>query len=132
MPKPQRKSLIERLKLLIRDNPTAVEKEIHDAMWEQVDVSTPDTRELFEYWFANHYRRFLVFQQGPAATVLIEERQQRRADDHRAVQKIVDRAKDVAAIILMDLVGSNGKANRDCTREEQFAEAEWRNSIEKP
>jgi hypothetical protein len=29
----------------------------------------------------------------------------------------------------MDMIGSNGKPNRHYTREEQFAEADWRNAI---
>jgi len=104
----------------IRDNPKGSEKEISDACW-GVAKAAPDLHHaLFQYWFKNSYRDFVVAEMTPTSIAVLPVR-----------RAVVSRGHEVSQMVarmeakLMDHVLSDGTALRFATFGQCTKEGGW-------
>lgn len=70
---------------------------------------------IIEYWFAKNYHS-LVNHMGTMTAAIHRKNQQSRVDEIKG--KIEEKIKERAAIMLLDMMMTNGKALKDCTGRE--------------
>lgn len=114
----------EVLKLVIKNNARASEKEWSDLAYEQLSKG-PHARTIFEYWFANNLRSFEV--ELAADTTVVRDR-------IGVIREIKSRAKRMRAKLqeaLMDHMLSNGLLLREATFGDCAREAGWLGDVAK-
>lgn len=107
----------------IRDNPRGSEKEISDACWGIAKASPDLHHALFQYWFKNSYRDFVVAEMTPNSIAVLPVR--------RAVVSAAERGSAVSILVdrmearLMDHLLSDGTALRFATFGQCTKEGGW-------
>lgn len=108
----------------IKNNPKGTERAIAEAVWEIIKNERGYWKSIFEYWFTNNYRSFVV-KRTTEHEVVVEERPPHKRASANMFSHDINNAKAQIKTILMDQVLSTGKKLRDSTFGECATEGGW-------
>lgn len=131
--------LSELLRSVKRDNPRASEAEVRDACWTAVCNDPTFNRPLFDYWFGNSFRDFVVIGGSSNSIAVVsvdrtraveiegEARQVKTAQTREAITALKDKLK----ACLMDHALSDGTLLRFGTFGQAGRDGGWLSDIAK-
>lgn len=116
----------------MRNKPGATEAEIRDTVWEIIKNEKRYLPVIFDYWFANNYRRFFVEEVEQYSTAIMEIKQNRKSTGtNNPSRDEIDAVKQKVRPVLMDLMLSNNKQLKTATFGECAQEGGWFREIAK-
>lgn len=122
--------LTDLLRSLMRDNPRASQREIHDLCLQRCAKDRRLQLALFEYWFSNSFRDFTIAEYGHNSTaVLSAERSQKTTGKDR--QRAAHSLKEQLKACLLDYALSDGTLLRSATFGQCEREGGWLLDISK-
>ena len=121
----------ELLKDAIRSNPRASEAEISEVVWESVKNEKGYLWPLYEYWFANNYKRFFVEEVSDYESVGHTSIKTREVPERNGSRQEFKNIKEKLKSILMDYMLSNGKRLRDATFQDCKIDGGWLKEVAK-
>lgn len=125
------KLLTELLRNVMRDNPRGSQREIRDLCLKHCSAEPSLQIALFDYWFGNSYRDFIVEEFAPNSTAVLSARREREPADPQSRAKAVEQLTNQLKIALLDHQLSDGTPLRDATFGQVAREGGWLQSIAK-
>lgn len=126
------KKLCDLLQNTMRDNPRGSEKEIHDLCLKATATDPLLHLALFEYWFANSYRDFIIAEfDSHSVAVLPASRGSRQPSTKADRERATETLKHQLKICLLDHLLSDGTPIRDATFGQCARDGGWLATIAK-
>jgi hypothetical protein len=119
------------LQTIMRKNPKADEKKIHQIFWEEVEDDKLLLRACVEYWLDNNYRSLVqALEALPASPAELEKKKREREERIKsAAMKLSDRIEFEARRKLLEWIMPNDKKLGDCNRAECLRFGGWLDAV---